>query len=158
MVEKILVPIDGSEASDNALEYAAKLAKMYEAELLVMRVLRIGPTSYHGVSIKEKLEKELTEEAEHLMGKRINKAEKMGVKAEGIVKQGLVDTEIVNVANDRDDVILVVMGAYGKNFLERRIVGSKTEGVLRKMPELDVPLLVVPHSCRDGTCKIFLQK
>ena len=69
MVGKILVPIDGSPASDNALEYAAKLAQMYEAELLIMRVLRMGPTSYHGVSIKEELTEELKEEAEHLVGK-----------------------------------------------------------------------------------------
>jgi nucleotide-binding universal stress UspA family protein len=155
MVGKILVPIDGSAASDNALEYAAKLARMYEAELLILRVIRTGATtSYHGVSIKEKLEEELTEEAEHLVGLRVNKAEKLGAKAEGLIKQGLVDGEIVKLARESDDIILVVMGAYGKNFLERQIVGSKTEGVLRKMPELDVPLMIVPHSCRES-CKVF---
>ncbi len=157
MVGKILVPIDGSPASDTALEYAAKLAQMYEAELLIMRVLRMGLTSYHGVSIKEELTEELTEEAEHLVGKRILRVEKLGAKAEGVIKEGQVDIEIVNLARDRDDVIMIVMGAYGKNFVERQIIGSKTEGVLRKMPELDIPLLIIPHSCRDGTCKTFIE-
>jgi nucleotide-binding universal stress UspA family protein len=152
---KILVPTDGSPASDNALEYAAKLAKMYGAELSILTVVRTGvTTSYHGVSIKEKLEKELTEKAERLVGLRVNKAGKLGVKAEGVIRRGLPDKEIVTLAKESDDIIMVVMGAYGKNFVERQIIGSKTEGVLRKMPELDVPLLIVPHSCRES-CKVF---
>lgn len=150
MVGKILVPTDGSDASKNAIDYAAKIAKLYGDELLILNVVRTGvTTSYHGVSIKEKLEEELTEEAEHLLGRAVNRADRLGVKAESIVKHGLPDKEIVKLVKERDDLEMVIMGAYGKNFLERQIIGSKTEGVIRAMPELDVPLLIVPHSCRD---------
>ncbi|MEE8386269.1 MAG: universal stress protein [Dehalococcoidia bacterium] len=68
----------------------------------------------------------------------------MGVKAEGVIKQGLVDNEIVDFVEKDKEIKMIVMGAYGKNFIERQIIGSKTEGVLRKMMDLDVPLVVVP--------------
>jgi len=155
MVLKILVPTDGSTGSDNAFEYAVNLAKIYEAELVILNVVRIGTTtSYHGVSIKKKLEDELTEKAKHLIRHRVMRAKKLGVKAEGIIKKGLPDKEIAKLASESNEIIMVVMGAFGKNFLVRQLIGSKTEGVLRTMPELNVPLLVVPNTCR-GACDIF---
>lgn len=154
MGAKILVPIDGSDASKNALDYACKIAKLFGDELLILNVVRTGQTtSYHGTSIKVKLEEELAEAAEHLVGKSLNRAERLGVKAESIIKHGLPDKEIVKIIKERDDLEMVIMGAYGKNFLERQIVGSNTEGVIRSMPELDVPILIVPHSCR-GVCAV----
>jgi nucleotide-binding universal stress UspA family protein len=151
---KILVPTDGSDASNNALDYACKIAKLYGDELLILNVVRTGQTtSYHGVSIKEKLEEELKEEAEHLLGRAVNRADRLGVKAESVIKHGLPDKEIVKIVKESDDLEMVVMGAYGKNFLERQIIGSKTEGVIRSLPTLDVPVLIVPHSCRD-VCKV----
>ncbi|MBU2559668.1 universal stress protein [archaeon] len=154
MVNKILVPIDGSKAADNALDYAVGLAKKYGDELLILNVVRTASsTAFHGVSIKDQLEAELTEQSKQMIGKRINKVEKMGVKAEALIRHGIPDKEIVKAAKERKDVELVVMGAYGKNFLERQILGSKTEGVLRKMPELNIPVLIVPESCRD-ICRV----
>lgn len=145
MSSKILFATDGSDASNHALEHAVDIAKKFDSELVILNVVRSGTTtSYHGVSIKEKLEKELTEQAEHLVGKAVNKADKLGVKAEGLVKHGLVDREIVNFTARRDDIKLIVMGAYGKNYIERQIIGSKTEGVLRSMTDLDIPLVIVP--------------
>lgn len=149
MVMKILVPTDGSEASDNALEYAAKLAKLYKCELLVLNVVRTDIiTTYRGVSVKEKLIEELGEEAKQILGRSTNTAKSLGVNAEGIVRQGLPDKEIIALAKERDDIILVVMGAYGKNFIERQVVGSQTERVLRGITKLDVPLVVVPCPCK----------
>lgn len=145
MVSKILVATDGSKPSNHAIEHAVGIAKKFGSELLIMNVVRIGSTtSYHGTSIKEKLEEELNEQAEHLVGKAVNKADKLGVKAEGVIKQGLVDNEIIEFVETDKDIKMIVMGAYGKNFLERQLIGSKTEGVLRKIMHLDVPLVVVP--------------
>ena len=155
MGAKILVPTDGSEASNNAIDYACKIAKLFGDEILILNVVRTGvTTSYHGVSIKEKLEEELTEEAEHMVGWSVNRADKLGVKAESIIRNGLPDKEIVKLVKERDDLEMIVMGAYGKNFLERQIIGSKTEGVIRSMPQLDVPVLIVPNKCRE-VCKVI---
>ncbi len=152
MVRKILVPTDGSEASDNALAYAAEVAKLYEGELVILNV--VSPdvvTSYRQIdmeSVKEQLMEEREEEARKMVGRSVHKAESQGVKAEGVVKRGLPDEEIIALTNKRTDIALIVMGAYGKNFLERQVVGSKTEGVLRNLPKVDVPLAVVPFPTR----------
>jgi nucleotide-binding universal stress UspA family protein len=152
MVSKILVAIDGSEASDTALEYATELAKMYGREILILNVIRTDViTTYRQMNreaVREKVMEEREDRSKRVLGKSVNHAKKLGVNAEGIVRRGLPDEEIVNLAKERDDIVLVVMGAYGKNFLERQIVGSKTEGVLREITELDMPLVVVPHPCK----------
>jgi nucleotide-binding universal stress UspA family protein len=141
---KILVATDGSEASDNALEHAIEVTKMYGAELLIMNVIRKGLkesfTSLKGDP--EEYARAITEES-------VKKAGEQGVHAEGIIKKGFVDNEIVKFVRGRDDLVLLVMGAYGKNFLERQLAGSKTQGVLRKIPELDVPLVVVPRPIKE---------
>lgn len=146
MAKNILIPTDGSPASDNALNYAVKLAKMYDSELIVLNVINSSiVTVFHGVSIKQKLKEELEERAKRIVGRSVNTARRMGVNAEGEVRRGSPDKEIVAITKEKDDILLIVMGAYGKNFLERQIVGSKTEGVLRRLPGLKVPLVVVPH-------------
>ncbi len=145
MVKKILVPTDGSKPSDNALEYAAELAKLYKGELLILNVVGTGmATTYHGVSIKEKLEEELKQEANRIVGRGVNNAKREDINAEGIVRQGLPDKEIITLAKERDDIDLIVMGAYGKNFIERQLVGSQTERVLSGITKLEMPIVVVP--------------
>ncbi len=157
MVRKILVPTDGSKASDNALAYAAEVAKMYKGELLVLQVVGSDVlTTYRqmdSAAVREKVMKEREQESKRVLGRNVNKVKKLGVKAEGIVRRGPPDKEIATLATERDDIVLIAMGAYGKQFLERQLVGSKTEGVLREMPELDVPLLVVPFLCKEAACK-----
>lgn len=146
---KILFTTDGSEASDNALEYAARITKMYEGELLIMNVIRKEGREGH---VKLKEDREST--SKKIIDKSTLEAKKFDVHAEGVIKHGLVDREIVKFVKERDDIVLVVMGAYGKNFLERQLVGSKTQEVLRRIPKLDVPLAVVPVPFKKETIKV----
>jgi nucleotide-binding universal stress UspA family protein len=60
---------------------------------------------------------------------------------ETIVKGGDVRDEILGIVNDRE-IDLVVMGTHGRGYLERMILGSVTERMLRKLP---VPVLTVSH-------------
>ena len=43
MIKKIICPTDFSKASINAIEYAAKLAKVFNAELLLVNVQVVSP-------------------------------------------------------------------------------------------------------------------
>jgi nucleotide-binding universal stress UspA family protein len=152
MVSKILVATDGSKASDTALEYAIELTKFYGSELILLNVTRTDViTTYRHMDrdfAREKIMQEREEYGKRVLGKATGRAKRAGVAAEAVVRQGLPDEEIVNLAKGRDDISLLMMGAFGKNFLERQIVGSKTEGVLRKLTELDIPLIIVPHPCK----------
>jgi nucleotide-binding universal stress UspA family protein len=158
MVGKILVATDGSEASDNALEYAIERAQMSNSELLILKVIRtslrdaviyeIKAKDHTSGHLKDKYMHEQGESANKILEDGIKKAEEKGVKAEGLIRVGLPDREIISLAKERNDVELIVMGAYGKNFLERQLVGSKTEGVLRGLPKAGKPLVVVPLSTK----------
>ena len=152
MVERILVATDGSNASDMALEYAVEMAKMYDGEILLLNVIRPDVITTYRQMDREAVRKKVMEEREdtskRILGKSVSRAEKLGVNAESVTRRGAPDEEIVNFAKARDDIVMMVMGAFGKNFLERQIVGSKTEGVLRAITELDMPLVVVPHPCK----------
>lgn len=167
MVKKILIPIDGSEASEVALDYAIERAKMSGSELLILNVIRTSlrdavryelssKDDLGGQSLKDKYLGEQKEQRDILVNNAIKKAEEKGVKSEGILKVGRPDKEIMNLAIERDDVELVVMGAYGKNFLERQLIGSKTEGVLRGLPAMGKPLVIVPQSTQEITGKWIL--
>jgi nucleotide-binding universal stress UspA family protein len=114
-----------------------------------MNVIRKGGREDH---VKLKEDREST--SKKIIDKSTLEAKKFDVYAEGVIKHGFVDREIVKFVKERDDIVLVVMGAYGKNFLERQLVGSKTQEVLRRIPELDVPLAVVPAPLRKETIKV----
>jgi len=145
MAEKILVPTDGSRASMHAVEYSAGLAKAQDAELIILNVISTNiAKSYHGVSAKDKIDEELEKQAKRIVDKGIGKAKKAGVKARGLIKKGLPDKEIIKCAGKDPEIIMVVMGAFGKNFLERKIIGSKTERVVRDIAKMEIPLVVVP--------------
>jgi nucleotide-binding universal stress UspA family protein len=58
-----------------------------------------------------------------------------------IVKGGNVADELLAIVND-DKIDLVVMGTHGRNALERFLLGSMTERMLRKV---GVPILTVSH-------------
>jgi nucleotide-binding universal stress UspA family protein len=58
-----------------------------------------------------------------------------------IVKAGDVRSELMGIVEEKD-IDLVVMGTHGRSFLTRLLVGSVTQGLLRK---LQVPVLTVSH-------------
>jgi nucleotide-binding universal stress UspA family protein len=65
--------------------------------------------------------------------------EKVSLKA--MVKVGIVQDELLAMVKD-ENVDLVVMGTHGRNSVERFLLGSLTERMLRKVP---VPILTVSH-------------
>ncbi len=160
MVSKILVATDGSMASDTAIDYAGELAKLQGGELIILNVIRTDViTTYRQIDreyAREKVMQEREENSDMALGRGTNRAKRAGVEAKGVVRRGQPDEEIVNFAKETDDIDLVVMGAFGKNFIERQIVGSKTEGVLREIMKLDIPLVVVPHPCKR--CKTDVKR
>jgi nucleotide-binding universal stress UspA family protein len=127
------------------LEYSAKLAKTQGLDAIVLNVINTDLISaHHWAAIKDKLEEELENEAREAVEAGKEYMEARGIKVEGIVRSGTPHEEIVAAAASREDIEAVVMGAYGKKFLERQIVGSQTENVLREISKLCIPLIIVP--------------
>jgi nucleotide-binding universal stress UspA family protein len=141
-MRRVLCPVDFSDFSRHALDYAAGIARWYEARITALHV--IPPiTSMLPVS-GEGLYPPLVFSAEDLQQFRTELesfARGSGIEAlDTEVVQGSVAGEIVRFAKELP-ADLLVMGTHGRSGVERLMLGSVTEKLLRKSP---CPLLTVP--------------
>ncbi|QLH81521.1 universal stress protein [Halosimplex pelagicum] len=144
MYEDILVPTDGSAGASAALEEAIELADQFDAtihSLYVVDLASLG-TEAGAVDMVESFE-QMGEEATEAAATRARDA---GVAAEGSVATGSPHREILDYVDDHG-VDLVVMGTHGRTGLERYLLGSVTEKIVRTA---DVPVLTV-RADEDGT-------
>ncbi|QLH76004.1 universal stress protein [Halosimplex rubrum] len=137
MYEDILVPTDGSAGASAALEEAIELADQFDAtihSLYVVDLASLG-TEAGAVDMVESFE-QTGEEATEAAATRARDA---GVTAEASVATGSPHREILEYVDDHG-VDLVVMGTHGRTGLERYLLGSVTEKIVRAA---DVPVLTV---------------
>ncbi|RJS48578.1 MAG: hypothetical protein CIT03_07750 [Methanobacterium sp.] len=135
MFEKILLPVDGSSVSLNAAKYAIMLAQAHGSFIYVLNVLESRPTSGVTMNILKKEGEEALEKVAQLFKKMETKT----LKKEYLIKEGLASEEILNMAR-KEGVDLIVIGGSGKHRLERFLLGSVAEKVVRdaKCPVLTV--------------------
>ncbi len=137
-IKRILVPIDWSEASMRALQFASSLAREPDAELVVLYVVPL-PTVMYGPppeSYREHLREELC---------RVQPTDP-GTRVQHLLVEGNPARAILEAARDnRCD--LIVMGTHGRTGLNRLLMGSVAEEVLRRAScpvvsvKAEVPLL-----------------
>jgi nucleotide-binding universal stress UspA family protein len=146
-LKKILVPVDYSDCSRVAMEYALFLAERFEAEIVVLHVAEIPLGEEHTVvkpdTGKEQLLSELimqqaVKEATEFLAPFIRDAT---IPIEKSVLKGRPGKVIVEAAADRG-ADLIVMGTHGRSGFDRLIMGSVTERVLRSAT---CPVAVVRH-------------
>lgn len=144
MITKIVCPTDFSDEATNATEYAAKLAQVLNAELLLVNVHRvpISPTVAAG-GIHESAVKA----ADRLkdLSREINKTSGIHVTHEvDITIQSL--TKIL--ASVTDESTMIVMGTGGAHHLHDFIFGTDTYNVIKKVK---CPVMLIPASFSYGT-------
>jgi nucleotide-binding universal stress UspA family protein len=148
-IRRILAAVDGSEVSYKALEQAMDLARLKDAELLIVYAFGDsasgnvppveGGTQYRGVPIPkvESIYDEARIDSERWIQQLVEKAEVQGVKkATGEVlfapRKSTVEL-ITDYAKD-NQVDLIVMGTTGKGTFKRLLIGSVANGVLHHAP------------------------
>ena len=143
-MSRILVATDGSEPAMNAVEYAAELAKKINAGLVVLHVIKMQMHEHHWVAVKRSLEEELREKGDEVLKEVKKKFSKKGIEVETVSRVGMPHEEIIKHATE-NDVAMVIMGASGKDFLTRRLLGSVTEKVVKEVGrKLSCPLVITP--------------
>ncbi len=149
--KSILCPIDFSEFSVKAYDYAQSLAWHYKSELLVQHVRYSFPAFYIDASYKEIRRKLRTDALQKLreFAKRLTRTK---VQPQCVVHEGcrlsessLYSDRILSFAKTQA-VNLIVMGTHGLGGFDRLMLGSVTEKVLRKAP---CPVLVVRKPAHD---------
>jgi nucleotide-binding universal stress UspA family protein len=129
-VDRILVPVDGSEPAMMATQYAVVLAKTFGAKLKVIYV----DTGADALELPEELEADEVMDGLHPSARGLAVAKTMcernGVECEAEVIQGGVAKRIVAAADDFD-ADMIVMGDTGRTGLKRVALGSIAETVLK---------------------------
>jgi len=142
-IERILCPVDFSELSAKAYEYACLLATEHGAKLSLLHVIEPLAITYPYFTYPEALDQIYTDmgtNARHHMAKLVKDHPLTGAEPEQIVENGPVTYSILALA-ERQHADLIVMGTHGRSGLEHVAMGSVAEKVIRKAP---CPVLVVP--------------
>ena len=132
-IRKILIPIDFSNYSLQALEYAKAIAEKFDAEIILLNVVEpvmfIADITMGQINIPS-IESEMLQKSEEKM-KDIVDGLKGNFKVSGIVKLGKPDKEIIDLANS-EKVDLIIIGTHGHSKVEHLLFGSTAEKVIRK--------------------------
>jgi len=138
MYDNILVPTDGSAASEGAVDHAIELAKQYDATLHALYVVDTGAYSSMEVGSDIVIEA-LQEEGNQAVDRVANRAEDAGVAVETSVRTGIAHRSIVEYVSE-EEIDLVVMGTHGRTGVGRFLLGSVAEKVVRTA---DAPVMTV---------------
>jgi len=138
MYSQILVPTDGSPASEAAIEHAIDLAQQYDARLHALYV--VDSAAYSTLEAGAEIVVEALEsEGESATTHVAETAGEAGVECVSTVTTGTAYRSIIDYVGE-NDIDIVVMGTHGRKGLNRYLLGSVTERVVRTS---GVPVLTV---------------
>lgn len=136
MIKKVLVPIDFSDYSVNALKYAVDFAKHFEAEMILISVIEpmIYPADFSmGQVAIPATDQNLTERVENELKDLADKEIGDEVKTKRLIKTGKPFYEINETARE-EDIDLIIIATHGHTGVEHLLFGSTAEKVVRKAP------------------------
>lgn len=131
MYRKILVATDGSKIAEKAVLHAISLASSVGAELVGVYIVDVSAF----INLPETVVWDNVREMLHEEGKKAldfvkKEAENKNVKVKTIIREGSPSKSIVEIANE-ENVDLIVLGTAGRTGLNRLLLGSISEKVLR---------------------------
>ena len=127
-IERVLIPVDGSDSSKNAAKYAAHLVNARNPKLYLLNVWEPVNMTIGG-EMAEKLREEEQAKSMALLEEYRKLLEPCGLEVELIERSGRPDYVILNV-QDELDCDLIVIGSRGLSVLENVIMGSVVTRVL----------------------------
>ncbi|HET7442712.1 MAG TPA: universal stress protein [Terriglobales bacterium] len=135
----VVLATDFSDASKAALGYAAAIARVYQGKVYAVHV--IPPEVYWWVSPESlpKVEEGVEESARQQMGAVLSSEQLRDVPHEGIIKHGEIWDGLQPVIGQHNADV-VVAGTRGRRGLQKLVMGSVAEEILRLSP---VPVLTV---------------
>jgi nucleotide-binding universal stress UspA family protein len=151
-VRQILCPVDFSEFSRHGFEHALAIARSHGAAVTVLHVISapsiaagavpFGPEGPGPFALHDLDRERITEE----MGLFLSREPSTGVQVTSTVVEGTSVFREIQACAERVSADLIVMGTHGRSGLDRLVLGSVTEKVLRRA---HVPVLTVPTRAPD---------
>ena len=149
----LLVAVDFSPFSEEALFFAGQLAEKLKARLLVLHVIHDpaeAPGFYAQKGKKKKFLKSMEEAAEEMMEEFLLKMHQAYPdqvpikKAKPLLVVGTPVTRIVEVA-EKKQVDMIIIGSHGRTGLAHLLIGSKVQRVVQ-LSSIPVTVVKTPPS------------
>ena len=153
-IRQILCPIDFSEPSRRALEHATVIAGWYESQLTALHVIHVPLFPTPPIIVAAFAEPAVPavpdrQARENELRSWLEPSTRAGVKTDLLVVEGNTTIQILEQARSRQ-TDLIVMGTQGLGGVDRFMLGSVAETVLRKAT---CPVMTVPPTTA-GTAKV----
>ncbi|MDD2494012.1 MAG: universal stress protein [Tissierellia bacterium] len=156
---KILVPVDGSNASINAVKKAIEIARKYNYSIKLISIVKSmdnkrnenlwssvdGSIIVENEELNKNYEKRNKENFEKLLNSIVSKLDFNGIKVELDVLLGEPYSIITETAK-KENFDLIIMGSRGFSKIKRFFVGSVTQRVISEAP---CPVLVIRSDFED---------
>jgi len=134
---KILVPVDFSDNSKKALDFAASLAKKKNGSIIILHVIEaIYDFAAQAAIVIEGMHRD----AESYLDQLVKDYEKQGIRIQGIIKDGTVSIMTAKTAEEIK-ANLIVIGTQGLTGIKRTLLGSTSVDVIKAS---ECPVLLVP--------------
>jgi len=145
MIRKVLIATDGSKHSDRAADAGIEIAGLFGADVTAVYVIDTSKEygllgelgSRAGEEMLSGIRQGLRSQGSEAVDRVVKSALARGLAAQSKVVEGRPADEILSLAKDVD---LVVVGGIGVSGLEKFLLGSVAEKVVRGSP---APVLVV---------------
>ncbi|AKF08508.1 universal stress protein [Sandaracinus amylolyticus] len=141
-IHRVLVPVDFSESSERAADYAVALARQLGAGVHFLHAWQMPVYAFPdgAVILGPDVVAQITTELQRSLDALVERHKEPELAVEGHLAQGLPDREIVRAAGELG-CELIVMGTHGRTGLPHLFLGSVAERVVRSS---SVPVLTVP--------------
>ena len=149
MFERILVPVDFSDYTDQILDVVLEISRKFSSEIHLLHVI---PTmdyltpyeSFLAVDNLVEVQKQIEQDVEQDLEKVGQKLPVPTVKA---IRSGVAFIEIIDYVKTQN-ISLVVMGTHGRGALEHILMGGVAEKVVRRAP---CPVLTIRPKGKAAT-------
>src|SRR5581483_1874513 len=139
-LRRVLVPLDGSPLAEQVLPLAGNVARLLDAELILARVESFAPVWPHGAppDLDGGLEQLMARAAQDYL-EQVQRRLPADVVSSLVVLRGTPNGILVAFV-DRNDIGLVVMATHGRSGVQRLVLGSVADALLRS----GTPTLLLP--------------
>jgi nucleotide-binding universal stress UspA family protein len=140
--KRILVPVDYSPISDDALSEATDLAKLFGSEIVLVNVVEVIADLPNDVSLLKEgaYEDERDRSALAKVQAAAAKVSASGVKAKGVIGRSNVPAKEILLTAERENADLIVIATHGMSGWREIAFGSVAEKVVK---DATIPVLVL---------------
>jgi nucleotide-binding universal stress UspA family protein len=140
----ILVPVDGSDCANKAVEKAKELAKFYNSKITLLNVYHY-PVISSGYELEQAawiglLTDELIKNSNDILEKAKAQCSDMADLVETVSLEGNPADQIIEYVCKHDDIEMVIMGTHGMGGFKRFMLGSTTHKVA---VTIEKPILII---------------